>query len=139
MFCEAARVKYDDSYTSGSAIMTFYRNYNPDFRCVADGNGKGPLYLKVGLISYDETLYAGGFYGANNRGYYLTDHGEMWTMSPRGYDYSYASVWLITPDGWYLNGNVNLSYGVSPVINLKANVKAVGTGTISDPYVVQAN
>jgi len=51
--------------------MTTYNKYTPDFKCSSDGNGKGVVSANVGLLSYDEVLYAGGYYGKSNNSYYL--------------------------------------------------------------------
>ena len=46
-YCEQAKAKYSDSWTSGSATMTTYNKYTPDFKCIADGNGKGIVNASV--------------------------------------------------------------------------------------------
>ncbi len=140
MFCEQAKVKEDASYTSGNAVMELYTKYTPNFKCSADGNGKGILDLKVGLITYDEVVHAGGYYGKENRIYFLYN-GQygIWTMSPAGIRAN-SYVWRINYNGSMDYKIIDLNeYALRPVINLNANVIASGTGTSSDPYVVQTN
>ena len=48
---------------------------------------------KVGLITYDEVIYAGGYYNKSNSSYYLYNGTyTVWTMSPSGLSSTYASV-----------------------------------------------
>ena len=51
--------------------MTTYNKYTPDFKCSSDGNGKGLVNASVGLLTYDEVVYAGGYYRQSNSNYYL--------------------------------------------------------------------
>ena len=142
-FCEQAKVKQFSSDTSGSATMIVYSSYTPDFKCSTDGNGYGIINNKVGLVSYEEVLYAGGYYRIINRSYYLYNGKKgTWTMSPGGFQSSnIARTWDITNDAYTNSTPVSnvYSFGLRPVINLNANVTATGTGTSSDPYVIQTN
>ena len=94
-YCEQAKAKYDSNWTSGSASMTVYSRYTPNFKCTTDGNGKGIVNASVGLLSYDEVVYAGGYYGQSNSNYYLYNNKHFWTMSPAGFSDSFSL--LITP------------------------------------------
>ena len=47
--------------------MTGYSSYTPDFKCGADGNGYGLVNANIGLITYDEAVYAGGYYGDGDK------------------------------------------------------------------------
>ena len=99
-------------------------------------NGNKALTYPIGLISADEVAYAGGVYNTNNTSYYLYTNSTYWTMSPCFYPN--AAVFFVTSDG-YLNSlwTVDFTYGVRPVINLKANVIIQsGDGSSSNPYVI---
>ena len=136
-YCEQAKAKYRDSYTSGSATMTTYNKYTPDFKCIADGNGKGVVNASVGLLSYDEVVYAGGYYNQSNSNYYLNNPAiYWWTMSPAGFSGSYSLVWLVTTAGYIHPGNVNITRRLRAVLNLNADTLVTGDGTSSDPFVV---
>ena len=140
-FCEQAKVKSDTNEPGGSATMETYTDYTPNFKCTTDRNGKGEINSKAGLITYDEAIYAGGYYPKPNVENYLSNRlYSMWTMSPCGSFMSYYYVWTLR-EGAYLNSSIvsDLSDSLFPVINLNANVLATGTGTSSDPYVVQTN
>ncbi len=99
-----------------------------------EGNNK--LTNPVGLITMDEVIYAGGFAGQYNDGYWLYTKQNYWTMSPSFFD-SWAYVFLVGSDGSLVNPYVTNTYGVRPVINLKADTQFTGNGTTSSPFVVQ--
>ena len=135
-YCEQAKAKYSDSWTSGSATMTTYNKYTPDFKCGSDGNGKGIVNASVGLLSYDEAVYAGGYYGQNNKNYYLFNNSTLLTMSPAGVASGYSSVWYM-----HNYGSINYYYvsdldRLRAVLNLNADTLATGSGTSSDPFVI---
>ena len=135
-YCEQAKAKYDDSYTSGSATMTTYNKYTPDFKCIADGNNKGVVNASVGLLTYDEIVYAGGYRGQSNNSYYLCNNTYFWTMSPAGFASGNSSVWYVYATGGIYNRNVYNVDAVRPVLNLTADTLATGSGTSSDPFVI---
>ncbi len=138
-YCEQAKTKRLSSHTSGNATMILYSNYNPDFKCTADGNGKGVVNSSVGLLSYDEVVYAGGYYGKANDKYYLYNNQlKWWTMSPAAFSSPNAYAW-----GSFENGNVGYTYVnnnliVRPIVILKSNVQiSSGDGTKDSPFVVE--
>ena len=138
-YCEQAKIKEEGGWTSGSATMTVYSSYTPDFKCTTDGNGKGQVNANVGLLSYDEVIYAGGYYLKDNSKYYLYNSAiQWWTMSPAGVivSNSYSSVWRIYTAGYSGSGSVYDSFCFRPVLNLKADISVTGTGTSSDPFVI---
>ena len=136
-YCEAAKSKLVTSWTSGNASMIVHDNYNPDFKCSNDGNGKGLVNAKIGLITYDEIIYAGGYYYKTNDSYYLYNKNFFWMMSPAGFDSSDAQVWHIDNSGRIYAYVTNSMLTLRPIINLKADtVISIGTGTSSDPYVI---
>lgn len=127
-----------------------FENNNPQFTCpepsrdlytTTDSSiGNKALTYPVGLITYDELVYA----GMDNRHInklswaYSTQH--YWTMSPSYFDatWGYAHEWDLVSvgnlDTWW---NVNGSVGARPVINLKSDTLITGgIGTSSDPFVV---
>ena len=136
-YCEQAKAKYSDSCTSGSATMTTYNKYTPDFKCIADGNGKGIVNASVGLLSYDEVVYAGGYYNQSNSNYYLNNPAIVWwTMSPVGFSGSNSFVWGVGTTGYFNYGIVTSSNRLRAVLNLTADTLATGSGTSSDPFVI---
>ena len=137
-YCEQAKAKYGNGATSGSATMTTYTSYTPDFKCTIDGNGKGVVNASIGLLSYDEIAYAGGYYNQINGNYYLYNSAiNCWTMSPAGFSDSRSNVWGVSTSGYINNYLVNFAYyTLRPVLNLNADTLVTGDGTSENPFVI---
>ena len=112
-----------------------------DLYTTADSSiGNKALTYPVGLITYDELVFA----GMDNRHInklswaYSTQH--YWTMSPSYFDASdgAANEWYLSSAGCLYPWTwVTGSYGARPVINLKSDTLITGgIGTGSDPFVV---
>ena len=93
-----------------------------------------PIQLKVGIITLDEFWYAGG------QNSYLFTGNTFWTMT--AYDNATMYIVYYTP----VNGSVILTRevtngvpGAYAALNLSNDTKVTGSGTSSDPYVVQLN
>ena len=137
-YCEQAKVKYDDSYTSGSATMTTYNKYTPDFKCSSDGNGKGIVNASIGLLNYDEVVYAGGYFNQGNNNYYLYNNITFWTMSPFGFASPSSRVCRVRTTGGIEFENASSTNRLRPVLNLDANTQiSDGDGTKNNPFVVE--
>ena len=137
-YCEQAKTIVDSSWSAGSATMTVYSNYMPDFKCTTDANTKGFINSSVGLITYDELVRAGAYLGQKNDNYYLYNKYDIWTMSPAGYkdSHSTAAVWCV-----YTTGSIGEDYRavytlhtLRPIINIKSDTLATGSGTNTDPF-----
>ena len=136
-FCEQAKVVWSTSYTAGNATVATKDNYTPSFDCTIDGNGKGVVRGKVGLITIDEVLFAGGVIG-NSSNFYLKNGNAYWMMSPAGFsNNNVALAWYVSSVGNTNFNYVNITYGVRPVLNLSADTLVSGSGTSSDPYIVK--
>ncbi len=139
-------------YTKGGTTTTTYYggyfrlavNKQPDLHCkrktgnngstttlsedndlyTVSGSKKGNKAISkpVGLISADEVSFAGGRTGANNQGYYLYTGQTYWTMSPSDFS-GWAWVFYVDTSGKLSDTYAYYSYGVRPVINLKADTK----------------
>lgn len=103
-------------------------------------NGNGDLDKKVGLLTADEIVYAGG--GNVNFSYYLlknTENGWWWALSPGYFNGDRAYVWVVR--GGYSSlviGHVSGDIGGRPSLSLKSTVPiASGNGTRTSPYVVE--
>ncbi len=141
IFCEQAKVKSGSGVTTGSANSLIYNTeYTPNFRCTKDGNGKGVLELKVGLITYDEVIHAGSYIFKTNKDVYLGSNDiSEWTMSPCGMLYEQASMWYDFSGSTTVIGRTDTVYPYRPVINLNANVMAYGDGTSTKMYKIKTN
>jgi len=126
-------------------IMDYTIKNNPTLNCKQQNDrftrtdttvGNGALNYPIGLISNDEIVLAGG-YSYDTSNYYLYTGNYCWTMSPSYYRGDFPYVRQMFPEGFTgSNYYVLDSYGVRPVINLKAGSLKVGTGVWNDPYMV---
>ena len=98
--------------------------------------GNKALIYPIGLLTIDEVIYAGAFIEESNNTYYLYTGQNYWVMSPGNFDGTRARIFMVNNTGSFQTDNANSSLGIRPVINLKANLKFTGSGTILDPYVV---
>ena len=151
-FCNDRSISRGTGYKTDST--TFYGAYGrntdkrtPSLKC-AQANDKfkvsntsAKLDYPVALITADEMAMAGGVVDTANANYYLYNGQYQWTLSPGDFDSndSDADFWSVHPSGnlnpWY---NVTNSFGVRPVINLKADVTiSSGDGTSIAPYVIK--
>ncbi len=99
----------------------------------------GGLYkLKIGLLSADEMNYAGFAYSSPYAlsSNYLYKGVPWWGLSP--YYFSSGNAYVLRGNSGYLYDVTvnNTSSGVRPVINLKADVMATGSGSSGSPYVI---
>ena len=131
------RLYYERLYGNSSGVPTFECENESDLYTISGSeDGNGALTYPIGLISMDEVWYAGGYF-SNNTSYYLYTGQHYWTMSPFDYGGRFASVFGVLANGNLGRHNgVSDTYGVRPVINLKADVQLTGSGTTDDPYVV---
>ena len=111
----------------------------------------------VGLMTADEISFAGGVYGSNapNTYYYrnsvnnctsntdrncsVVDVNYWWTMTPYGFNdtaYGYA-VGINSNPGRLDLFEVSSEMIIRPVISISKNVLTFGSGTSTDPYVIE--
>ena len=134
-YCEQAKVS--SGYSLGNVTVTTVDKYTPDFKCTTDENGYGIVNASVGLLSYDEVVYAGGYWGQNND-YYLNINNFFCTMSPAGIVGSTASVWFVESIGSLNHNYVRGTFALRPVLNLTADTQIyVGDGSKENPFVVE--
>ena len=106
-----------------------------DFKCEEDENGYGLITdQKVGLITVQELVHAGGVLG-DQSSYYLSNK-LTWSISPVGFDNPGANAWF-TELGFIYNFPVCSAGGGLPVISLNADVLVTGLGTSDKPWIVQ--
>lgn len=109
--------------------------YKLSFKCATDSNGYGLLKSNIGLLSLDEAIYAGYRFVSS------PISGPTYNGTTDNYLSSQNTSWLIS-SGFSIQTSIiqcslQNSYTLRPVINLNSNVKVTGTGTISNPYVIQ--
>ena len=128
------RWSYFASSSYNNKMMLTCPQQNDAFTVSDTTNGNGALTYPIGLITTDEAVLAGGWNTSNN-GYYLYSGSFYWASSPSDFRGWYAYVRGVS-NGGHAGGGVsaNSTVGVRPVINLKAEVLAQGSGTAADPY-----
>ena len=140
--------------TEATVYGSYFRNasHTPSYVCYNDNDlftlndskkGNNALDYPIGLISFDEVLYAGGVYGYGNQNasYYLYSGQAYWTMSSPGFyigdgTHDYARMFSVYSDGFIGNSAVIGTSYFRPVINLSSKVIITGSGTVENPYVV---
>lgn len=96
--------------------------------------------MNIGMITADETSYAGSVYNTNNTTFYLNNNTSFWTMSPFNIFGGYAVEFIINSGGALAYNSVYNSGTMAmgrPVIELKYGVTVLGSGTDVDPWVIQ--
>ena len=150
-------------------VTTYNKGYlraitsSPDLNCentndlythTSSSKGNKALTYPIGLITVDEVILAGTGGGVFDGSYnqqksapntYLTIGNHFWTMTPAGgynpfgYTSWLADVFYVYASGTIDDDSTTGGGGLRPTINLKSTVNIVGSGTISDPYVLSVN
>ena len=129
--------KYRWGVWKSSAMMLKCLQNNDAFSVYNFNYGNGDLTYSIGLITTDEAVLAGGWSNPHSN-YYLYTGSGYWTLSVADFPGSSAFVTDVTYDGAPVSSaNVNRSFGVKPVINLKPNSLKLGDGTINNPYTIE--
>ena len=135
-YCEQARVAYNDTYANNSeADMDIYTEYTPRLTCDTDKNGYNIVKEKIGLITYDEVVMAGGV-PYHNSNYYLRNGSQYWTMNTAGFSGSVINHWLVNAQGYLFNYSGRVARSIRPVISVLSDLNVTGTGSLEDPYVI---
>ncbi len=161
LFC-ADRTAYTDkagtTVASGIGTGTQYfesyinniTNKTPSLECIVkedaftvndEVNGNANLGFPVALISVDEAVYSGmteweGSDYLYNK-HYLYNSVDTITMSPSYKDSRFATlIRLYNGETLNSNGSVSETYYLRPVLSIKSDALAGGSGTWNDPYVV---
>ena len=105
--------------------------------------GNKALTYPVGLITYDEMVFAGMDNRHINKLSWIYSTQHTWTMSPSYFNAAGGRADELVEDsagclgGWWGVAN---SLGARPVINLKEEVEiSDGMGTTNDPFIVKTN
>ncbi|MDD2505100.1 MAG: hypothetical protein PHF21_02370 [Bacilli bacterium] len=146
----------------GSYFAAYYRlwtNSNPTLKCglkndkftVSDTQrGNGALSFPVGLLTADEAAIAGlENYGENHTNYLYTNQ-TIWFFTPvaRYYSLNTQTTFMFasgerTTDGSFFGksgdlnfGVVTINLGLRPVLSIKGDLKVTGTGSATEPFIV---
>lgn len=150
------------SKNSLASNISYFINYNklsdssyiPNLTCVnnddnftlkvssggTSGYGNNMLDYPIGTLTVDELMLA-GMSGSANTSHYLNTSLYWWTLSPGAYQYYNAYNYVVGQSGelsFGLGLVTNTNVGIRPVVSLKNTVEITkGTGTLSDPYIVE--
>ena len=129
-----------------TAVNKYYVTKTPSYKCETTGVDGEIDVNKVGILTFDELVYAGGGYGVKLN-YYLRNNAtqDEWLMlSLRSFSIVGKSV-----DSFTMGSGVSENYGAfsqtlvdtsrsfRPSITLLANTKILsGNGTIENPYTI---
>ena len=151
------------TYNTGSTNFYFgpytrlTTNKTPTYDCTTQGdafsgsNSSAKLKYPIALMTADEVAYAGGVYGTNNASawFYLNSAGSSimgstyWMLlSPYRWSGDETSARSMVVGGSNYPGILDDGFvhgvrRVRPVISLKSSVYASGSGTASDPYIIE--
>jgi hypothetical protein len=98
-------------------------------------HGNGNLTYPIGLITVDEASFAGDAADTDNNNSYINANQTFWTISPASYNGNGINFTVYSSGQLVVNSNDTSNY-VRPVISLKSDVIGTGSGTSSDPYIV---
>ena len=123
-------IHYSNSYER------IYVDRVPDLYC------SGSLFSrKIGLLSADEVLFAGGVENKENDKYYLYNQeitDDYYTLSTHSINSLLELTMIsVSGDGGISNGTKAVTaIGIRPVISLGLGTKVKGTGTEENPYII---
>ena len=107
----------------------------PNFVCFGE-----KINTKIGLLTADEVMLAGGGEKENTNYYLYNDkiENEYYTMTSAKYANDIYYPYMVSKSGNIISNIAgNLNRGIRPVINIVHSVTAVGKGTINDPYIIE--
>ncbi len=130
-FCSESG-KTNQTFNAYTRIVT---NKIPTFNCLGDR-----FTSKIGLITVDEVVFAGGLYDTNNTSYYLYNENIdniWWTSSLSKEDETSFYPFIIGLDGEISDDTSGSLYrSIRPVISLNRHTVVSGDGTFDNPYTV---
>ncbi len=146
-------ITYNKGYlrVKESAPTLTCENTNDYYTVSSASSGNKKLSYPIGLITADEMMlagHAGGVFNGTynhqktNNGSYLVTGNWFWTMTtaggynPFGYSEWFALVFDVNGSGSVCDSNVYGMGGLRSVINIRSDVTITGTGTMTDPYIV---
>ena len=117
---------------------------SPSYDCIQEEDrfsvmqtGNQALNYSIGLLTYDEMLYAGLEYNKENKDNFLYTKDDYFTMTPAYFSGSDAYMFS-NIKGKPSRSKTTDSLGIRPVITIKkdTNIKS-GDGSIDSPYIIK--
>ena len=127
----------NDKHIYFNAYNRLVTEHTPSLTCPTSTSDFGGIYNnKVGLITADEVVMAGGEYNANNMNYYLYNGESFITFTPFDFNAGRPNIFSVTDKGALSSVAVDKQIGLRPVITLDSNITVTGSGTIDNPYTI---
>lgn len=133
------------SFWGAHRVEKKFGYYGPTLSCsnvndrftVSDEIGNGKLTYPVGLLTVDELVIAGHYYGNKYDDLYLYTGSPWWTMTPSSYSNTGTHMYgLVDTSSKEMRSYVK--QGVRPVISLKNDVNYYGgDGSYTEPYYIK--
>ena len=104
--------------------------------------GNKALTYPVGLVTYDELVFAGMDRNHVNKLAWVYSTEQYWTMTPSFFNVNNGHAFGLVQHnaGRLSTWGIDSGLDVRPVINLKSDVKITeGIGTANDPFIVETN
>ena len=119
----------------GAYNRLYNNNPNPTLICPKNDSEYGGSYsTKIGLISADEVILAGGHKNQTNTHFYLYTGYDYYTLSPSRFSNNLAYMLTVNSYGRLSETPVSNNIYIRPVISLESTVSVSGDGSITNPY-----
>ena len=123
-------------FTAGNK---YFVTKTPSYKCETTGVDGEIDINKVGMLTFDEIVYAGGG-NSSNSNYYLNNNATRnywWALSPNYFLSGSVYSFRVHYSGYLSNDNVLYSSALRPAVTLLSSTQITGgNGTISNPYTV---
>lgn len=136
-YCNDSTSRKEIANTYFGAYDRTVNDFNPSLHCPTTTAKFGGVYTrKIGLLTADEIIMAGGGFDKNNHNYYLYNGENFFTMSPSHQENKLMNVFMVNNNGALSTIETNALSGVRAVINVKGALSITGNGTINNPYII---
>ena len=125
----------DDNSNLASTVNRLTCPQQNDAFTVSDTKkGNGALTYPAAMLTMDEAILAGSYFGKENSSFYLYTKNSNLLMTPIGYDETAIISGLGVDGSSKFNTYLDIGSSIRPVINVKASTLLYGDGTASNPY-----
>ena len=139
-FCNDTSYTIDKNHVYYGGYTRVIINTKPILQCPQRTSDYGGEYsLKIGLITADEVVLAGGLSGINNETYYLNNGTTFYTLTPSQYTYRNPEMIVVNDTGAINPIKATEELSIRPVLNLNSKTIVTGAGTETNPYIVDTN
>ncbi len=139
-FCNDTSYVMEKNKVSYGGYNRVIVSNKPSLLCPERTSDFGGVYnQKIGLITADEVIFAGGLSGVNNETYYLNNGTIFYTLTPSEYSPRDPQMIAVTDSGAINTISAKEEHAIRPVLNLANTTVVTGAGTESNPYIIDIN